>query len=272
MGRSFWIMDDITPLRQLATAPVKLSAQTLFQPAIAYRTHYAVPPRAPDAPDYSRIGARIDYALSQAPAGEATLEIQDAAGKLVRRFSSEAGSRPALTKKIGMNRFVWDLHYAGAWQANSPDGERDGPSVPPGTYHVRLLVDGTTQTETLQVKIDPRITKDGVTQPDLIEQANFAVKVRDALGETRKLVERLRRAREQKIGDPAKIQELWDKLVDKPGPYPETMLLSQISNIAREVNVADQKVGASAFERFNDVMKEFAAIKAEVDKIASPIP
>ena len=62
-----------------------------------------------------------------------------------------------------------------------------------------------------------------------------------------------------------------DKLVGQPGPYPETMLLSQISNLAREINVADQKVGASALERFTDVMKEFAAIKVVVDKVVPPM-
>jgi hypothetical protein len=136
---------------------------------------------------------------------------------------------------------------------------------------VRLTVDGLVKTESLEVRMDPRVAKDGVTQADLVEQANFALKVRDTVSETRKMIERLREARDKKSGDQARIQELWDKLVDKPGPYPETMLLSQLTNIAREVNVADQKVGASAFERFNDVMKEFEQIKAEVNKVAPPL-
>src|SRR5262249_38602602 len=151
----------------------------------------------------------------------------------------------ALPKKVGMNRFVWDLRYPGPWAANAPGGERGGPMVPPGIYRARLIVDGVTKTENLEVKIDPRVAKDGVTQADLVEQANFALKVRDALSDARRLVERLRQARERRTGDQAKIQELWDKLVNKPGPYPANMLLEQISNIAREVGVADQKVGSS---------------------------
>src|SRR5262249_16731465 len=142
--------------------------------------------------------------------------------------------------------------------------------VPPGTYRARLTVDGVVKTETIEVKIDPRVAKDGVTQADLVDQASFALKVRDALSDARKLVERLRRARDQKTGDQTKVQQLWDKLVNKPGPYPENMLLDQIANIAREVSVADQKVGASAYERFADVVKEFATIKAEADQILPP--
>ncbi len=318
MGRAFWIMDDIAPLRQLASGLVKTSVQVaplpaaniplmasafapqqrsekaatatksapaaaaatspapfdpaatvfLFQPAVAYRTHYSTALPDPSASQYAPVGARIDYVLSRPPSGEVTLEILDSAGKIVRRFSTEAGSTPSLPKKAGMNRFVWDLRYPGPWSVSTPAGERGGPMVPPGIYRARLIVDGVTKTENIEVRIDPRVTKDGVTQADLVEQATFALKVRDALSDTRKLVERLRQARDRRTGDQGKIQELWDKLVNKPGPYPANMLLEQIGNIAREINVADQKVGASAFERYNDVMKELALIKAEVDKVA----
>ena len=270
MGRAFWIMDDINPLRQLSEISRKSSADVspvLFQSAIAYRTHYVAPQAGEDDPEYPPIGARIDYALSHPPSGEVTLEIIDTAGKMVRRFSSEVGSRPQLRNDPGTNRLLWDLRYPGPWSPTSPQGDRGGPLVPPGTYRARLIVDGVTKTESFEVRIDPRVTRDGVTQADLVEQAAFALKVRDLLSEARKLVERLRQAQQSKMGDQARIQELWDKLVDKPGPYPETMLLSQISNIASEVNRADQKVGASAFDRWEDLLKEFNAIKAEVDKI-----
>jgi hypothetical protein len=117
------------------------------------------------------------------------------------------------------------------------------------------------------VKIDPRVAADGVTQADLVEQSTFALKVRDLLSDARKIVQRLREARDSKRGDQAKVQELWDKFVDKPGPYPANMMLNQISNISAEINRADQRIGASAFERYNDVLKEFTALKAEVDRV-----
>ena len=124
-----------------------------------------------------------------------------------------------------------------------------------------------TKTENIEVKIDPRVAADGVTQADLVEQTSFALKVRDLLSDARKVVQRLREARDNKRGDQAKVQEFWDKFVDKPGPYPANMLLNQISNISAEINRADQRVGASAIERYNDVLKEFAALKAEVDRV-----
>ena len=316
MGRSFWIMDNISPLRQLAagfgrptvqasapefhypnsgvmargfvqTAAPKKAAPApktappanavapfdpaakvfLFQPAVTYRTRYAASAGAPDSPEYPRVGARIDFVLAGPPAGEVTLEILDAGGKVVRRYSSESSGAGAVPKKVGMNRMVWDLRYPGPWSAQTPQGEGNGPMVPPGTYRARLLLDGMTKTENIEVKIDPRVAADGVTQADLVEQASFALKVRDLLSDARKVVQRLREARDNKRGDQAKVQELWDKFVDKPGPYPANMLLNQISNISAEINRADQRVGASAIERYNDVLKEFAALKAEVDRV-----
>ena len=315
MGRSFWIMDNISPLRQLAAGFAKPTAQAaapvfahsnsglmargfvqtaapkkaapapktapanavapfdpaakvfLFQPAVTYRTRYAASAGGPDSPEYPRVGARIDYVLANPPAGEVTLEILDAGGKVVRRYSSESAGAGALPKKVGMNRMVWDLRYPGPWSAQAPQGEGNGPMVFPGTYRARLLVDGVTKTENIEVKIDPRVAADGVTQADLVEQATFALKVRDLLSDARKVVQRLREARDSKRGDQAKVQELWDKFVDKPGPYPANMLLNQISNISAEINRADQRVGSSAFERYNDVLKEFTALKAEVDRV-----
>lgn len=302
MGRSFWIMDNVAPLRQLAAGFIKMPARPttdaasapakritpfdqstasfLFQPSLVYRTRYV--PSGPrwDQPEYPPIGARIDYNLASAPSTEVKLDIIDSTGKVVRSFSTEdrgggggrggrrgGGLPTTLPKKVGMNRFIWDLRLPGAWTAAAPLGEGGGPLVTPGTYRARLTYDGIAKTESFQVKIDPRVTKDGVTQFDLTEQLRFSMKVRDALTEARKLVERLREARDKKIGDQARVQQLWDKLVNKPGPYTDNMLLEQISNISREISQADQKVGASAIERYNDVMKELTAIKAEVDKV-----
>src|SRR5438105_12428667 len=176
MGRSFWIMDDVAPLRQIAASVMKtparpkttdqnvgngdvmLAAQDktpaggtakgphvvqalrpavikpfeqssvfLFTPASTYRTRYVPVSGRPDWPEYPPVGARIDYYLAS-PSGEVKLEILDGAGKVVRSYSSEGrapasggrgggrrgGTLPsALPKKAGMNRFVWDLRYAG---------------------------------------------------------------------------------------------------------------------------------------------------------------
>ncbi len=157
-GRGFWILDNITPLRQ-ADAGEEL---VLYKPAVAIRLNpepfsgTPIPPEEPQAQNPPS-GAVIDYYLKSA-AAEATLEI---AG--VRTYSSKDETRTTgrrqeaiaeiwiappvrLTTHAGMNRFVWDLRY------------RDGPLVLPGTYQVKLTVGGKTYTQPLVVKMDPRST------------------------------------------------------------------------------------------------------------------
>ena len=359
MGRSFWIMDDVAPLRQIAASVIKpararptnsngqvgqvgqvgrvgqvgwvgsgverasMSAPAspqqagattpqpsakpapavpapvrtpikpfdgsgvfLFTPAAAYRMHYVASTGRPDWPEYPPVGARIDYYLPRPP-GELKLEILDAAGKTVRSFGSAAsaprsggrgggrrgGTLPtALPTRVGMNRFVWDLRYAGSGPpAGSADAEGgggfggQGPLVPPGVYKARLTEGGVTKIESFTVKIDPRVAKDGVTETDLAEQARFALKVRDALADARQLQGRVREAMNAKRGDQAKLQLVWDRLTTKSGPYEDQMFIDQLSNVNREINQADQKVGASAYERLNDLMKEWITIKADVE-------
>ncbi len=187
-GRSFWVLDDIAPLRE-ASAEIA-NAVHLFTPAPAYRiqrdtnTDTPLPPDEPAAanpPD----GAILDYYLPSAPSA-VTLEILDAQGHLVRRFSS--ADKPDITEEqlqkqliplywvreprklstdAGMHRWVWDLHYPAPISTRHDypiaaiphDTPRFplGPTVLPGSYTVRLTVDGKTSTAPLTIKMDPRI-------------------------------------------------------------------------------------------------------------------
>ncbi len=122
------------------------------------------------------------------------------------------------------------------------------------------------------VRIDPRYAKDGVTVADLAEQTRFALQVRDSLAEVRRLGDRVKQALDRGAGNKAQLETLYYKIVNRPGPYPANMLVEQFANIAREIGQADQKVGASAFERYNDLLKELAAIKKEVDQVAGSAP
>jgi photosystem II stability/assembly factor-like uncharacterized protein len=331
MGRSFWIMDDVAPLRQIAASVLKSPARPrtsdsqddalvsvradvvrvsqdktvpptlarmpikpfdpaasvfLFTPAPAYRMHYVAVTGRPDWPEYPPVGARIDYYLAN-PSGEVKLDILDATGKVVRTYSSEGrpvvsqgrgggrrggGLSSALPKKAGMNRFVWDLRYPGG-PAGPSDGEGGGggfggggPMVPPGAYRARLTADGVTKTESVTVRIDPRVAKDGITAADLAEHTRFALKVRDTLAEARALAQRVRAAVDAKSGEQTKLQDIYGRLVTKTGPYEDQMLIDQLSNIGRAVGQNDQKVPASAYERYNEVLKEWTAIKADADR------
>jgi hypothetical protein len=169
-----------------------------------------------------------------------------------------------------MNRFVWDLRYPGG-PAGGGDGEGggfggNGPLVPPGTYRARLTANGVTKTESFSVKIDPRIAKDGITTADLTAQTQFALKVRDSLAEARALSTRVRQAIDAKRGDQSALQSLSERLNTKTGPYEDQMFIDQMSNVGREIGQADQKVPASAYDRYNQLMKDWAAIKADADK------
>lgn len=189
-GRSFWILDNLTPLRQM-TDEVAKAEVFLFKPQTAVRVRWnrntdtPLPPDEPagkNPPD----GAIVDYYLRDSASGVTTLEILDSEGKVVRRYSSEdkPDSAETIAKEIpaptywvrqqqilsgaaGMHRFVWDLHYTppDALEHEYPISAiyGDTPKHPvgawvlPGHYTVKLTVGGKSYTQPLVVKMDPRI-------------------------------------------------------------------------------------------------------------------
>ena len=199
-GRSFWILDDIAPLRQFDEKAAASSAW-LSRPAPAYRVRRDTnsdTPIPPDEPlgDNPPDGAVIDYYLAKPASAAVTLEILDAAGKSVRRYSS--ADAPEMTDEdwktlaipawwvrvprilpadAGLHRWVWDLHGA------TPESLRHGypiaavphetprlplgPTALPGVYTVKLTVDGHQHTALLTVKMDPRVK---VSPADLAQQ------------------------------------------------------------------------------------------------------
>ncbi len=181
-GRGFWILDDVSALRQL-DAQVGTAAATLFKPAIAYRVRpggFLSTPFPKDEPqaDNPPNGAFIDYYLRTAAPSPVTLEIVNAQGQSVRRYSSadvpptddEATARTGpgwtpktypLSQEAGMHRFVWNLHYA-LPEALAGNGmyrftNGDGLWALPGAYTVKLSVGGQTYTQPLEIKADPRV-------------------------------------------------------------------------------------------------------------------
>ncbi len=189
-GRSFWILDDISPLRQIADVKADAGA-VLFKPGGAYRVRrstYSDTPVPPDEPmgENPPDGAVIDYVLGQGTSGPVTLEIVDGAGKVVRRYSSTdspESTMEELQKQLiplywlrlpktlpatpGMHRWVWDMRYATPTATNYSypisavphDTPRtpQGPLALPGTYTVRLKAGSKVLTAPLTVKIDPRV-------------------------------------------------------------------------------------------------------------------
>jgi len=223
-GRAFWILDNITPLRQIGAQAHPPSAR-LYRPATAFRIDNdsflgsPFPPEEPMAknpPD----GAVIDYYL-QAKAAAVKLEIFDAKGTLIRRYTSgekKAENLPpipiaeqwlpesaVLESSAGMHRFVWDLRWNSSGTGEELEdegyGAPRGPRVTSGTYQVKLTVDGTTFTEPLQVQMDPRSK---ATTAELEQQQSLGLEIfaqvrrsRQALAEMRAVSSSVSKLKEQ---------------------------------------------------------------------------
>ena len=112
------------------------------------------------------------------------------------------------------------------------------------------------------------MAKDGVTVPLILpSRPEFALRVRDLLPRTRgEVAAAVRAAIDGRTGDRVKLPQIQSRLVTKPGPYEDQMFIDQVSNLARVVGTADQKVPASAYERFTELSKEWIALKAEADR------
>jgi hypothetical protein len=226
-GRSFWILDNITPLRQL-TPPIAAADVHLFKPQLTYRvrrnlnTDTPLPPEEPagkNPPD----GAILDYYLKHTASGPVTLEIFDAANNLVRRYSSTDKPEPVNEKNLdiptywirpphilsaaaGSHRFVWDLHYPSldggrrsypisAVYGDTPS-EPLGPAVAPGQYGVRLTVGPRSYTQPLTVRMDPRVKTpaEGLTQQFALSMQCYdgMREIQTTLSQTRSLQAQLR--------------------------------------------------------------------------------
>jgi photosystem II stability/assembly factor-like uncharacterized protein len=232
-GRSFWILDDITPLRQTPESN-KASRAWLFHPATATRIDNdtfvgtPLPPEEPTA-ENPPAGAVIDYFLKSA-SSNVTLEVFDAGQNLVRRFSSEDpsptkhGPLPVaerwfpkpdiLGKTLGMHRFVWNLTWG---SSGGPIADEDtdlrnpsGPKVIPGTYRVRLTVDGQSQTQTLDVIMDPRspATAEVLAQQFQLGQQIFdeTILARRALAEISSIQKQLAEAQQTQAARSAEVK------------------------------------------------------------------
>jgi photosystem II stability/assembly factor-like uncharacterized protein len=200
-GRGFWILDDITPLREL-TPTVLQSDVHLFPLRPAYRfadvSDSTNPPNDQSAGRNPPYGASINYYLKTAPKGDVTIAIQDEAGQLVRTLPGR--------KQVGLNRLWWDLRYETpktAWLRTTPPGDpwvmeekeykgepvtggkrplisyraddgRIGSRVALGTYTVKLTADGQSFTQKLVVKKDPSSTG---TEADIRAQVKTALDI-----------------------------------------------------------------------------------------------
>jgi len=219
-GRSFWILDDVSPLRQLGgDAPA--GEARLFKPAPAYRFFGGGTRPSPLVGQNPPNGAVIYYSLTAEPKSneEVTLEVLDGAGHVLKKLSSKEdkdkaeapgggeeegfGPPPAartIPARAGLNRFPWDLRLEDASRFKGMilwGGVTRGPVLPPGAYQVRLTAAGQSLTQPLEVRKDPRLA---ITDDDYRKQYDLLVKIRDKVTETHDAISRIRETRDQVKG------------------------------------------------------------------------
>jgi hypothetical protein len=284
-GRGFWILDDISPLRQLEPAALDAPAY-LFAPRTAIRfrsnknTDTPLPPDEPAAPNPPE-GAVIAYHLKTA-ASRVVLELADPEGRLVRRYASDdppeapvAGRnipdywiRPPqkLATEAGLHRFSWDLRHEtpaassfsypiAAVYRDTPREPR-GPWVLPGRYSVRLLVDGRSLTRPLEVVLDPRVR----TPPaDLALQHALALRLVEAMGRCSQALPGLRRlAGEQAEGAEDEEQE---------GRAPLRRTAQRLGQLLRLVDEVDAAPTAAVRAAADETL---AALDAQLRELRQP--
>ncbi len=179
-GRSFWILDDLTPLQQL-TDEVASSKAYLFKPRDTYRAR--------------GFNAVINYYLKDSPEEDVALEFLDTEGKVIKTFKKkekeEIPEQPSfqgrsgnggVPTEAGLNRFEWDMYYPDArgikGGTHLHGGSLRGPIAVPGTYQVRLIVGGQTFTESFQIKKNPQLS---TTQEDFQKKFDLLIKIQDKL-------------------------------------------------------------------------------------------
>jgi hypothetical protein len=303
-GRSFWILDDMSPLRSFVATVTTLpkspeTAATLFKPRDTYRfrrnknTDTPLPPEEPvgkNPPD----GAIIYYHIKPAARGPVTLEILDAAGKLVRKFSSADPvdtlprdlavptywMRPPthLSAAPGSHRFVWDLHYpppAGvtlsypisAIFGDTPK-EPVGPPALPGTYTARLTVNGKTQSQSFVVKMDPRVK---MTPAEIQQQFDLSMRMAQITWDAAPAVAEFRRYREglkERIskGGPAGLVSELNALDSSATSFETTNNLARLNSQAASLvdlfESADMPPTAQGIAAANDLATQSTGILA----------
>jgi photosystem II stability/assembly factor-like uncharacterized protein len=221
-GRSFWILDDLSPLRQFTDQVAKEDVH-LYTPSTAFRMHNS---ERADKPvllgQNPPPGAVVYYYVKAEPKDETTIEILDPSGAVVRKYSSKKTDEPdepptpeekkpekQVKVEAGLNRFIWDLHYAeasrvpGYYLYDYKNGA-DGPLAVPGKYQVRLTVDGKTQTAPLDLQLDPRVK---VEQADLQKQFDLLMKIREQLSRVFDTVNQVEDVRAQVNGLKRRLPE-----------------------------------------------------------------
>ena len=275
-GRAFWVLDDLTPLRQLTNQSAE-SDTILYQPQTGLRLHYPEEfDRRQPVGENPPSGAIIDYYLKSAPKDEVTLDIFDHEGKMVRHLSSKEkkeGEQPpewpdrierakTIPAEEGMNRFAWDLRYNDPIQIPGAFYSGPGPRGPlalPGDYQLKLTVGGKSQTAPLHLVIDPR-TKG--REDALQKQFALAMQVNDRISQLHQAVNEIREIKAEvknlhsKFGSDERLKAAFaagDDLDKKMSDVEQQLV--QVNMKGSEGNLAFPNMLNERFDSFSHVIE-----------------
>lgn len=288
-GRSFWLIDDLTPLHQLSDA-VAASDAYLYKPMPSYRMNGGQGSRYGGTPKDHGMnhpgGVMIHFFMKDTAKATASLEIMEKDGTLIRKFSTKPDKKAKEGKleiKPGGNRFIWNMRYPDAegfdglimWGASL-----SGPKAMPGTYKVRLTVNGKPMEQDFDILKDPRTSG---TMADIKAQFDFSLKVRDKLSETNEGVKQIRQAREQinRVTDPMKgkeefkdVTDLAKQILDQMKVIEEALYQTKNRSGQDPLNFPirlNNKLGALGSEVDGSDFKPTDQVKAVYDEISSQI-
>jgi photosystem II stability/assembly factor-like uncharacterized protein/uncharacterized protein (DUF2164 family) len=306
-GRSFWILDDINPLRQMTAAEIDEPVH-FFHATPAYRLRggggFGMRGGAAGANPPS--GVILDYQLKSEPKSAITIDILDSQGKVVRKYSSDAKKPPVcavpsfapqhpihLTKTAGLNRFVWNLRYEKPVEIPCEVYSEPGPADPlavPGHYQARLTVDGKSYTQPIEVLADPR---EKATLADMQKQFDLMLKLRDLSGKNHQIVLEIRDLRTQldalteRLGDDGqnqdvvaaakalvkKIEGIENELFQPKGQIDEdlinypTELSGKLAYLEYAVDSSDAAPTAQEVEMYGIYQKQLTVIDARWNEV-----
>jgi photosystem II stability/assembly factor-like uncharacterized protein len=294
-GRSFWMLDNITVLRQMQAS--KALPAILFQPQITYRVRWNTwtdtplpqeEPAGENPPD----GAMLEYYLP-ADAKDVLLEIRDVKDVVVRSFSSKdtlykigdvniphywIRPQQLLSNKKGATRFLWDMHYtplnlppsypiAAIYKATAPD--ETSPWVMPGTYKIKLTVDGKTLMQSLTIKMDPRVK---IMLKDLQSQHDLSLKVYSSRLQLRKLINEVEEERKNSTNKTFtdKITALFSSTSSDIGLTQLEIVLGSLLNTLQgsDSPPTQQAIAGvqTALTTFKNLQRQWTLLKAEISK------
>ena len=292
-GRGFYVLDNLSALRQLPAPAEATGSPRLFKPAVATRINASADLGEPGgpAPEYTLPGAQIDYFVPAHAAGtKVSISILDANGQTLRSFTSEgddarAGgrgrNRPTYRTRLdataGMHRLIWDLRRSGQTMSAMPSGVRApaGPVVPPGNYMVVMTHGIVTAQQQLKIVADPRVLASGVTNADLVDQYEHNMRVLALVNDTNVAVARLKQAQTALKDQPdatraPALKAIADLLLTPPARYSPPGLDTHVTYLRSQTDGYDGKVGNHPAERYVELRKQIDDIIAQLEKLIGP--